>query len=366
MPVGFPASESGADLRLLKHLFTEQEARIALKLSMLPEPLARIHKRVKKGGMALSIEELGQILDRMVKKGLIMRGRSSESVGPEKAYSTAQFAIGIFEFQVDQLTKEVAIEADKYSEETFYKEFHKRDAPTQIRTIPIEKSLTPEHHVSSYDDVRALVEKTEGPFSIMNCVCKQAGDLLDRNCQQTDIRETCLTLNHTAQHHIDIGVGREISKSEVFELLDMFEKEGLVVQPENAQSPAFFCLCCGCCCGVLRTLKQFPRPAEFCTSNYFAEVDSGVCIGCKKCLKRCQMEALSVENKLAKVDLDRCIGCGLCVSSCPSDAILLKKKPEEAVPPKNSSEMYRKILKQKVGTAGLLKIAGKRIFGMQI
>jgi Na+-translocating ferredoxin:NAD+ oxidoreductase subunit B len=45
MPVAFPESDSGLDIKLLKHRFTPEEAKIALELSALPEPLERIHKR---------------------------------------------------------------------------------------------------------------------------------------------------------------------------------------------------------------------------------------------------------------------------------------------------------------------------------
>ena len=41
MPVGFPRSESGADIRILKHLFTPEEANLVLYLSALPESIER-------------------------------------------------------------------------------------------------------------------------------------------------------------------------------------------------------------------------------------------------------------------------------------------------------------------------------------
>ena len=41
MPVAFTESESGLDISVLKHLFTHEEAKIALELSALPEPLER-------------------------------------------------------------------------------------------------------------------------------------------------------------------------------------------------------------------------------------------------------------------------------------------------------------------------------------
>jgi hypothetical protein len=50
MPVGFPATESGIELRILRRLFTPDEAEIALLLSAVPEPLHRIHRRATKAG----------------------------------------------------------------------------------------------------------------------------------------------------------------------------------------------------------------------------------------------------------------------------------------------------------------------------
>jgi hypothetical protein len=76
MPVAFPESESGLDIRLLRHLFTPDEAEIALELSALPEPLERIHKRLKNKG--ISIEDLEKSLDNMVKKGAILGGKYYE------------------------------------------------------------------------------------------------------------------------------------------------------------------------------------------------------------------------------------------------------------------------------------------------
>ncbi|MCK7510975.1 MAG: hypothetical protein MZV70_47480 [Desulfobacterales bacterium] len=46
MPIPFSETASGVELRLLKHLFTPEEAQIALNLNILPETISRIHKRV--------------------------------------------------------------------------------------------------------------------------------------------------------------------------------------------------------------------------------------------------------------------------------------------------------------------------------
>jgi len=56
-----------------------------------------------------------------------------------------------------------------------------------------------------------------------------------------------------------------------------------------------------------------------------AEVDENLCMGCHRCEKLCEYDAIKVdENKIAKVDDLKCKGCGVCVTSCPARAIDLK------------------------------------------
>lgn len=45
------------------------------------------------------------------------------------------------------------------------------------------------------------------------------------------------------------------------------------------------------------------------------------CIGCMKCQKACENDAVKVENNTAHVDYEKCIGCGKCVEACPTGAI---------------------------------------------
>ncbi|MFR1808477.1 MAG: 4Fe-4S binding protein, partial [Pygmaiobacter massiliensis] len=47
------------------------------------------------------------------------------------------------------------------------------------------------------------------------------------------------------------------------------------------------------------------------------------CIGCTKCVKTCQHEAISFENNLATIIPEKCVGCGECVAVCPKHAIVM-------------------------------------------
>ena len=114
LPAGFPATESGLDINLLKRLFTPEEARIAMHLSMKPEPIGRIHRRVK--GIGMSIVELQTILDQMLYKGTLL---VNEEGYDEKHYRNAAFSVGgIYNFQVNRLSRDFVDEYRQYQEET--------------------------------------------------------------------------------------------------------------------------------------------------------------------------------------------------------------------------------------------------------
>jgi heterodisulfide reductase subunit A len=56
-----------------------------------------------------------------------------------------------------------------------------------------------------------------------------------------------------------------------------------------------------------------------------AEVDETLCMGCHRCEKLCEFDAITVnEAEIAEVDDLKCKGCGVCITSCPARAIDLK------------------------------------------
>lgn len=363
LPIDFPPTESGVEIRLLKHLFTPEEARIALHLSVLPESLGKIYKRVKKTG--ISIEELEKILDRMVKKGSIVGGKLHEGRGKGKLYSIIHLAIGMHEFQAGRITKEYVETFEQYMDEAFREAFHRTDMP-QIRTIPISSSISPDRKISTYDSVKEIVERNSGPFSAMNCVCRDGKGLLGSPCKKIDLEKSCITFGSAAKYFIDLGVGKSLSKEELLNLFKKYEEIGLVLELENTKDPAFICACCTCCCDILRSVKMFPRPAEYYSPKYRALVDPESCKGCKMCEKRCQMEAISIIDKIATINLDRCIGCGVCIPTCPTDSIQLEETGKKNPLPKDTMALFRRILMKRRGLLGSLKLLPKLIFKRKI
>jgi uncharacterized Fe-S center protein len=161
--------------------------------------------------------------------------------------------------------------------------------------------------------------------------------------------ENCLSFGSHADYYVENGMGRFITRDAAKEIVRANELAGLVMQPFNSQKAGGMCSCCGDCCGMLRSLKMQPKPAEAVRSNYFAQVDAGLCTGCETCLERCQMDAIALTDGIAAVDLDRCIGCGLCVTTCPTEAIALIRKPEDRIyePPKSAIETYIRIAQER-------------------
>lgn len=343
LPIGFPSTKSGVEIRILKHLFTPEEAELACQLSMTPEPLDQIYDRFDKSKIAVG--ELERALDHMVAKGSIMGMQKPD----RKLYGLVPFAVGMYESQVDRLTKEFARDSKLYFEDEFGDEMYRTKIP-QLRTIPVRKSIAaPEKFsVSSYDDVRSVIENVGGPIAVINCVCRQTRDVIGESCARTDLRETCIVFRGMADTVTSAGIGRSISKDEALAILDKAQEAGLVLQPQNTQRPSYVCCCCGDCCGILTTVKRFPHPAELYATNYYAEIDPELCTGCETCVSRCQLDAITIRDAVAVVDLNRCIGCGNCVASCDFDASQLRKKEAETVPPKDTADLYTKIMVKKV------------------
>ncbi|MFX1276116.1 MAG: ATP-binding protein [Promethearchaeota archaeon] len=344
MPIGYPETESGVEIRLLKNLFTPEEAYIATKLDFMPKKLTQIYRKLKNDN--ISIEELEEKLLKMHEKGTINVGKDNE----ENIYANAPLAVGMYEYQLGRLTPDLVKNIDQYFEEAFVEEFNKTGIP-QVRVIPIEESVSFDTPIATYDQIREIIMKTSNTIGIMDCICRNAHDLLDNPCKKTDVRETCMTFGTAAWFYHNRGVARFVTKEEALELVKKFEDIGLVPQPSNSQKPSFICNCCGCCCEILKNQKKLENPSQYFATNYNAEVDDSQCNGCGICEERCQMDAITIENECSNVNLSRCIGCGVCIPTCPNDAIYLVKKEINLIPPVDTRATYTAIMNKKAELA---------------
>ena len=319
MPVGYPATKSGVELRLLKFLFTPEQAEIALGLDHRFKTVKQIHERVKHLGK--SVEELASRLEEMVERGNTYR-KIKDGV---KVYANIPLVIGMLELQGPRLTPEVLSDTHQYFQEGFAAAYASSKIP-QTRVVPVGKSITAEHRIGTYDELRNLIEKAGDRIRIGTCMCRNSMKMAGQPCKVTTRDETCMAFLDFADMVKEKGWGRSISKKEALEIAAKNEEDGLVLQPANEQEPEFMCSCCGDCCGILVTAKAMPRPVDLVASNFYAASNPETCTACETCVDRCQMDAVELKDDIAVVNLDRCIGCGVCVQVCPEGAIVGEKE----------------------------------------
>lgn len=334
MATGYPATKSRVEVKILRRLFTKDEAELFLGFPTpyLLETPENAAKRLNRDPA-----ETAEQMEKMAQKGLLFRKRKGELV----RYAAVPYIVGIFEFQLNSLDPEIARDMEEYYESAIGPTLQSFQTPV-MRTIPVNRQLVAEWPVAPYEDVLKILE-AEKAVAVFPCICRTIAKKVDRGCDKP--LETCFAFGSLADYYVDNGMARYISPQEAKEIVKHNQEVGLVMQPFNSQSITGLCSCCGDCCVMLRSLKKQPVPAAAVKSNYFSKVDKDVCDGCESCIERCQMEAIGMVDEIATVNLDRCIGCGLCVSVCPTKAIRLVKKPdnEQYIPPETGVETYARI-----------------------
>ena len=339
--VGFPATESGVEIRILKELFNPEQASLALHLSYEPRSASDIYERVKDSGM--SLEKVKNLLDELADNGAIAE---QERNGIDHYY-TIPLLIGVAELHGSKATPQFWADFSEYMSSAYGKSYASTKI-SQMRTVPVRKSIDVEHSVTTYDHVKDIINNTEGPIIISPCMCREGMKGRGEPCQKTSRIETCMGFGDWAKHFIKTGKAKEITREEALEITRQNEEDGLVLQPTNYQKLDFICACCGCCCGVLRIQKMLPKPAENWAHNYYAVVDTELCTGCETCVERCQIDAISIdeESNCSVINLDRCIGCGNCVVTCPTEALKMVKMENESILPEDSTGLYKILAEQ--------------------
>lgn len=319
LPGGFPSTEDGVELRILRRLFTPEEAELALHLTLKPETTEAIAPRA-----GLDEAEAAFRLRDMAGKGLIF---SIETADRPPAYMAGQFVVGIWEWHVNDLDKELVRDMEAYLPVLAREAF---DPLPQLRTIPVNRSIDAGLDVLPHEQAQELVKKQK-KFLVAPCICRREHRLKGEGCDK--LEEACLVFGWAADYYERNGLGRAITLKETLDIIRKAEEEGLVLQPSNTQEIVNICCCCGDCCQVLKHLKRHPAPATVVSSPFVAEADIEACTGCGTCVERCEMEALAMEDDRVVLNTQRCIGCGLCVSTCPGGALKLMRKPQDQQPP---------------------------------
>ena len=171
MPGGFPATESGVERRILQRLFTPQEARLALSLTLLPEEPKVIAHRAR-----MTVATTLAILASMEKKGLLY---GEHPAGKQPRYMAQQFVVGIWEFQVNKLNPGLIHDFEEYLPDLADPDVW-RQVP-QVRTIPVGEAIDARLEVMTYEKAEQLIFAHD-KFAVAPCICRQEMRLTGKDC----------------------------------------------------------------------------------------------------------------------------------------------------------------------------------------
>jgi Pyruvate/2-oxoacid:ferredoxin oxidoreductase delta subunit len=327
LPNGFPPADSGVELKILQKIFSPEDAETALLLKAFPENAETIAKRLER-----SVADMGATLDAMAQKGQI----GCVTWGGRRFYLLMPFVVGIYEFQMYRIDRELAELCEQYWP-TLQRTVGGFE-PALARVVPVNAPIDNKTEIVAYDDVKRMIVDAQS-FHVHECICRKERKLTGHDCAQP--LEVCLSFSSEVRSPGDFSLGgRDIPKAEALAILDDAERRGLVHSAfYNTQTGHFgLCNCCPCCCGLLRGIRELGAPHLLARSNYAAQIDAATCSACGVCAAdRCPVGAICEDNGSYLVDADRCIGCGVCASACPTESITLVPRPESErkKPPEN-------------------------------
>ena len=328
-PSGYPKTDTGIEIRLLKKIFSPQEAAIVNDMQPMPETASQIAERTGRDP-----NETAQMLQSMIGKGQVM-GFPMEG---NFVFMPLPFIVGIYFFQVPSLDEELAKLFEEYY--AYWAENTLKTAPTYHRVLSVDESVPVEFEVFPYESV-SMILKDANSFGLYPCMCKLQKKHIDGGCDHPT--NTCLVFSQMPNAFDGNPVIQTITKDNAFKSLKEFEEAGLVHTMGNFRetNPGmdFICNCCSCGCTFLRGVAELGIENSVAKTNFYAVTDAEACTGCETCLDRCQFNAITIDE-ISVVDKTRCAGCGLCVIGCPSEALSLARRSEDEIinPPHNIQE----------------------------
>lgn len=334
--------------RILKELYTVEEANLIARMPYRPSDLDRIcqvtgYSERQTKPMLESLCEKGLVMD------LVMRGRCY--------YMASPMVIGIFEFtmmrtggNLDFKTWAQLFHDYMFGDNAFMSaNFTPEKRVSILRALPHEGTVSEQDHVEvlDYEKATAIVEQNR-KFSLGICSCRHEKHHLEAKPCDVPL-ETCASLGTGAEFLVRNKLARHVSKSEMLEHLARSKEKGLVLSADNVRKHiGAICSCCACCCNVLTGIGKHGYSGILVTSNFIAHVDDSTCIGCGLCAKACPIDAITMvtdqdtqtrRKKKPQIDTSLCVGCGVCSLKCTrTESLKLIERKKRVLHPENTME----------------------------
>jgi ferredoxin len=320
IPNGFPATESGVELRLLAKMYEPDEAALAAVMKLTEETAGAIAARA-----GIDARRARRTLKQMVRKGLIRGGRGDNGL----VFGLLPFAVGSYEAQLPRMDAEYAELFEQYYRESQSGFLYK--GPSLQRVIPVQQAIAVDLEVFPYERATEMIGNAKS-WAVRDCICRVQQKLVGKGCDAPI--ENCISFAPVEGAFDHTTVGRAIGKEEALRILQEAADAGLVHSAGNYRDDNhYICNCCTCCCGVLRAVAEFGMPTAIARSDFHMTVEEEACIACESCVEVCPFSALAVPGETCVVNDGRCVGCGVCAAACPVDALALRRRaPSEHVP----------------------------------
>lgn len=352
LPAGFTRTPSGLEIKLMKLVFSPEEAYLAGLLSRKLETAAEIANRVGMDEARVTVLLESMIPRRMVRTDTLALETGVEGLGKVEAkpgqepkpqsvkkYRLFPFLVGWYESFLQEAkptTKEFAEIYEQYViEGGGEKIFAPR--PGSQGVIPLRGSLKPEWlKREPHNDIDAHFQRHER-FLVIDCVCKKEQAALHGHSCDLPIKR-CGFVGLPPATPLSENVLTREEASKLWNELDAMGTmiiEGFYGFTMGAEAPQFVggCHCCGCCCCILNAGRLDPNLKETVQrSNYRAVKDYEKCNSCGECVRRCQVFAHTFDQPTDAKPVyhrEKCVGCGSCTMGCPTGALHLEPVSEE-------------------------------------
>jgi len=340
-PVGCESTQEISEI--LKILFTEEEAKVALGLSFVPLAVEDVANRA-----GVEPKEAQEKLESLAQKGCAFARKKDGIWG--YALNNAVF---LFEMPYRKgLHDEIPNKLTALWKEHIPKVFADPKKTTPLyRVIPVQRKIDHSPEVLPFSKVYEMIDSAK-VVGVSHCPCRE----FSQNCDAP--RETCMVFDETCTFMVERGFARYLNKEEMKQKLMEYDKLGLVRQVNNTKNRLeFICNCCPCCCLVLRQMTKYKNPQAFIHSSFIPVLDKTKCDSSGICAdERCPVGAIEMADGNPILNLDLCIGCGLCSSGCPNNAWRMEKQLEVSEPLANAIEWGAKVLEERGKLEDFMKV----------
>ena len=345
--MGYPYTDELLDL--LKEMFSQTEAQVALAIPNDLQPLQVVGLDTIAARSDLPVPEVSQALASMAGRNMLY---TAPTAGGAIGYALLQVGYGLpqtffWKGKQDDTAKRMAKLVLKYFTVPTTHKIYGGVRTKSFKYSPANRSIeVPMQGVMPNEQIGPIVEAAT-QIAVAHCPCRMSAKILGRtDCPHS--LEVCVKYDEMAEFVINRGLAREISKDEAHQIMQNSEKEGLVHMVDNAQGQIkHTCNCCGHYCWNVGILRRRKIARDQLMAVYFIrETELDECIGCGACAEICPVDAVQMVEDKPQVDLDWCIGCGVCAVQCPANVISISRRIENQAP-QDFAQLHQQIKRER-------------------